>query len=869
MFRKETWISLVLMLLMIMLPAGAMAADMGRVLENRPVTDGLFFEKRAVAAGGGEALVYILKADLKNPYLKINTMVGADGTLNKNDQVLDMAVNNGAVAAINADYFQMGESGRPIGITYRDGRMITSPPLINYMSAWGITKDGVPLIGLFQFTGKVTAANGASFPLSGVNKPSYLIDGVNSHENALLMYNSLWGKTSRGRIGDEDVVEVVVDGGVVTGIFYNEEGKSIPPGGFVLAGRGQAAEFIKTNIKVGDIIVPEYKVTPGGNSIWAGTGGWSMLVHEGSIMSDFPTSIGGSVARTAIGYSQDKGTLYLVCVEKSSASAGFTLPELASFMAGLGAYDALNLDGGGSTTIVVRPLGETSPVLVNKPQNGVQRYLPTAVGIFSTAPQGKLAGLVLRGKDTVLPGDSISFTVSGYDSHYNPYTVDPQKVKWSVESGPGTMEGNVFTGGEGGTAMISAFCEGVRGTARVRVLGSGDFSRIVVNPPEIEVEPGKTVDVSISAIGNDGTVYHLSPKNYSCTLDSGLGTYADGRFTAAQSPSAGTMKIVFDGKVLEVPVRVRSGAQTVYTHVPGAAGELNLKGFKVSFPGDAFGGETTVNASVEENPPGPVPERYTAVSMVRLEGGTDSLNGPAAVEWVFSAGEAERMAVLQFSGRGWEKVPSVVNGDKISFKISKLGTLALVKDKQPATVFKDMTGHWAAGAVSRLSAAGVVSGYPGNIFDPARNVTRAEFAVMLCKAVGWDPGQGEMTFKDKGDIPSWAAGYVSTAGKKGVLNGYNDGTFRPSRQVTRAEMAAMIAKALSLKPDESAEVNEAFIDSKDIPAWAEGAVSAVYGKGLMKGDDRLRFRAGDRATRAEAAALIDNTVKYMVNGPAS
>lgn len=730
--------------LALLLPSPALSALQNeQVLETRPVAEGLVLEKRSYTAGSGPVLIYILRADLSNPYLKINTLVGADGTLNKNSAVTAAAAGAGAVAAVNADFFQMMESGRPVGMTYKDGRMAASPPLRDDMYGWAVTSAGVPLIEIFNFSGGVTAKNGAKFPLSGINKPSYIQSGErNSHDGTLLMYNRFWGKTSRGKIdGNDSVVEVFVNSGAVTEILFDQPGKAIPENGFVLAGRGSAAQYIKTNIKVGDRLTVDYKVTPEGDRILAGTGGWSLLVDKKKVMGNFPADISGPNARTALGYSPDKRRLLVVTVEKSSASRGLTLQELADYMAGLGVERALNLDGGGSTTLAARSLGEEKPVLVNRPQREVQRLVPTALGFFSSAPRSSLSGLVLKGPDAVFPGDTVSYTLLGYDTHYNPVTMNQDNTSWTLVSGPGSLAENVFTGRKSGSAVISASSGGITVTRTVRVLGSRDLKKLTAAPASITVKPGSTVNLKVSAVDLEGTVYNLSPKNYSVSVSSRLGIIENGVFSAPAAPVTGEIKISLDSTTVVVPVEVK-------------------------------------------------------------------------------------------------------------------------EDRVPVN-FKDMTGHWAAGPVSRLSAAGVVSGYPGNIFAPDKEVTRAEFLVMTCKAMGWQPAGGEINFSDNSSIPLWSKGYIITALQKSAVTGYEDRTFRPSSQVTRAEMAAIISRALSLPPAQNTDPAAVFTDGKTIASWASGPVSRVYASGIMKGDSEKRFRPGDKAKRAESAAVIDSAVSYL------
>lgn len=855
----------------------ALASIQGEsVLESRPVADGLILEKHVLSVGGGKTLVYILRANIASPYLKINTIVGSDGSFGKNGKVTEMAVKSGSVAAVNADFFQMTESGRPIGMTFRDGLLLSSPPLRSDMYGWGITRDGKPLIDLFTFTGKVTSANGKTHSLAGINKPSYFVGGdestpVTSHENALLLYDRQWGETSRGKIGEADsVVEVFVSGGIVTDVLVNQPGKNIPEGGQVLAGRGLAADFINQNIKVGDSISVDYSVSPGSNELWAGTGGWSLLVEGGKANSNFPGSINSPAARTALGYISDGKTLLVVVAEKSSASRGLTLNELAQYMVGLRVEKALNLDGGGSTTLAARPLGEESPVLVNSPQGKAQRPVPTALGFFSSAPRGTLTGLLIKGPEVILPGDDALFSLKGYDTHFNPVTVEQENVKWSVDSGPGSFTNSTFKSDKGGLTTILAGYGGRTVNRPVKVMGPEDFKRVVVDPSSIVLQPGKTASLSVKAVGYDDTVYNLSERHYSVTVDSGLGTYQGGVFRASDNPSAGELKIVFNGISVAVPVTIKDDHQAVFSFNPGQPGQLKLGSFVMSIPGGAFSQPVSLSADLAGELPVPVPEKYKMVSAVsvRAAGEEPDLAEPALVEWKYQPEEAGRIAVLQLAGDKWVEIPSTIyeEENKISCSISDLGTLALVWDQSPPVSFVDMEGHWAEEVVSGLSRKGIISGYPGNIFDPSRQVTRAEFSVMLCRIFGWEPEEGRAGFKDEGSMAGWYRGYVVAAYNKGVISGYEDNTFLPARQVTRAEMAAMVFKALSLEPDKTVRLDSVFRDGGSIDSWAVGPVSAIYTAGLMKGDNENRFRSKDRATRAESAVLMDNVLKYRLKG---
>ncbi|RKP48890.1 S-layer homology domain-containing protein [Cohnella endophytica] len=171
-------------------------------------------------------------------------------------------------------------------------------------------------------------------------------------------------------------------------------------------------------------------------------------------------------------------------------------------------------------------------------------------------------------------------------------------------------------------------------------------------------------------------------------------------------------------------------------------------------------------------------------------------------------------------------------------------------------VFSDITGHWAEASIRKAVLIGVVKGYQDGTFKPGKTVTRAEFAVMLTNALKPQATSGKPTFADADKIAAWAQAGVAQAVEAGIVKGYKDGTFRPNAPITRAEMAAMIANSLHLEAASSSETG--FADDKEIPAWARSSVTAVKDGGLMQGNGKGKFAPGGMTTRAEAVTVILN-----------
>ncbi|MGO4184401.1 S-layer homology domain-containing protein [Paenibacillus sp. TAF43_2] len=172
-----------------------------------------------------------------------------------------------------------------------------------------------------------------------------------------------------------------------------------------------------------------------------------------------------------------------------------------------------------------------------------------------------------------------------------------------------------------------------------------------------------------------------------------------------------------------------------------------------------------------------------------------------------------------------------------------------------ALSFKDIAEHWAIASIERAVQLGFVNGYTDGTFKPNAQVTRAEFAAMLVRALDLKADlAADVSFKDAGSIPSWASAFVGTAVKAGIITGYEDNTFRPSKPINRAEIAVMVVRALEWKVDQAKK--SSFADRSQIPAWAEPSVAMAAEAGIIKGRGENKFAPSANATRAEAVTLL-------------
>lgn len=172
----------------------------------------------------------------------------------------------------------------------------------------------------------------------------------------------------------------------------------------------------------------------------------------------------------------------------------------------------------------------------------------------------------------------------------------------------------------------------------------------------------------------------------------------------------------------------------------------------------------------------------------------------------------------------------------------------------PDVTFPDIAGHWAEAEIKQAAVLGIVGGYPDGTFRPDDLILRAEFLVMLMRALQWQGNVSDVDFTDRTDIGDWALEAVAVAVSRGLVSGYEDGTFRPGIPITRAELAVLIARAASLgvAPADS----PTFADDPDIPDWAREQVYALHAHGLVAGRGSNRFAPTETATRTEAIVMI-------------
>lgn len=361
-------------LLVDILPGGKKAgADKVSPIKVKPATGVPGLEKDEVAPGltrikysywdeDGRVTAYFVEADSSKYIVKPAL---ARGKVPGRETVSGISDRYQALAAVNASYFAL--NGDILGVTKVDG--VTAGTTYIPRSAFGTTDQGKPVFGKIEYDGRVKLGN-ISQGVSGVD--------CERGENTLIIYNPAYGSSTKT---NEYGMEYIVRGGKVTAI--HEGGNApIPRDGCVISVHGTAASYFAP-VRVGDPAV----VTENMGTQWDNCpnilGVGPRLLTSGSVTvtaaeEEFPGDIRyGRAPRSAVGVTKDGHFLLGVVDGRQAISHGLTLTEWAYLMKKMGAVDAINFDGGGSSELVVG--GE----IQNSPSDGNERAVGSALIVLN------------------------------------------------------------------------------------------------------------------------------------------------------------------------------------------------------------------------------------------------------------------------------------------------------------------------------------------------------------------------------------------------------------------------------------------------------------------------------------------------------
>ena len=366
------------------------------------IADGVRYGEFTETASAGAVHGYVLTVDLADPRVRMDLLT--PGAVAARAAVSDLADAAHAVGAVNGDFFNISEehpgvtpTGSSDGPEIAAGRDLKAavpdrqrfgpamPPGVTTQDVIGVGVDRRARLDRLALAGTVRTRQGA-FPLGGFNQYALPQGGIGA-------YTAGWGTVSRERAvcGSDtsraaacstDAYEVAVRHSRVTAVAGAPGEGPIAPGTTVLVGRDAGADTLRA-LHVGDRALVGERLVPGASRVPLAfaVGGFPVLRDDAPLPGlDTRTA----ATRTAAGFGDHGRTFYLLALDGSAEShAGLTIAELAGTMAAIGADDAVNLDGGGSTTLVTRAPGDPASTVRNNPSGVAERPVANAVGVFS------------------------------------------------------------------------------------------------------------------------------------------------------------------------------------------------------------------------------------------------------------------------------------------------------------------------------------------------------------------------------------------------------------------------------------------------------------------------------------------------------
>ena len=328
------------------------------------IAPGLIYREFLAGRSAGPVRAHLLEVDFKagyalRPVLSNDSVAGIEA-------LSEMAARSQAVAMINGPYYM--RSGEILGLLKIDQTLVSTPDTPR--TSFGVLPDGKIIFDSPAFTGHVELPDKTRIPIDGVNR--------GRGESELILYNTYyayWTLTVGG--GREFLVR---DGRIVD---IRNDNSVISEGTVVLSASGRQA-WLMADLKIGDPLKIVQTLGPVWDKVTQAVGAGPCLVKNGEIYmttlgEEFGSDVaGGRAPRTALGITKDGKALLVVVDGRSRTSVGYTLLELARFMLEQGAVEAMNLDGGGSSQMII------GSQIVNTPSDGRERRLGAGIAVVKT-----------------------------------------------------------------------------------------------------------------------------------------------------------------------------------------------------------------------------------------------------------------------------------------------------------------------------------------------------------------------------------------------------------------------------------------------------------------------------------------------------
>lgn len=469
------------------------------------------------------------------------------------------APGNRVIAGINGDFYDLSGygTGVPNGLFIDQGRILNSA---SSSFAFGLKEDGTSVYGKPKLTMFVTI-DGKRTNLTSINRYR--------ESNHLVLYTPDYYTTTKTTAAGTEVVLRVVEGDVKSGqtlklkvleIRENKGDAPLAEGTVVLSASGSSVPVV-SGLATGDELTASFQLEGEWQDVNMVIGGQGPLVEDGVVKSNVgPT---GVHPRTAIGTKAD-GSIVLFEIDGRSpgTSEGVTTEELAKILVDMGVIDAMNLDGGGSSTFVARMPGTSDVKMMNQGSDGGERRTGNGILLVNKAPEGAVSKLtVTPSEERILADSSFTFTAAAVDPTGHPATHEGT-VAWSVDPELGTFTGDgVFVAGQGASHGQVTVTNGIlEGTADVEIVNEITELRL---PDEIKTYNSGVNETLVVTALRDGQVIQSSNDVYEWRVEGDIGTVDENGVFHATNEGGQSGAIIVSYKGIETSMKVNVGVPPV------------------------------------------------------------------------------------------------------------------------------------------------------------------------------------------------------------------------------------------------------------------------------------------------------------------
>ncbi len=770
------------------------------------------------------AKVYTVEASPKTTSIVASSGKSHYGSKTLSDIIAATDIGDKRVAAaINADFFDMKVTGLPFGVQFTNGRIVATN-LPDYDKSQGrvsvgFKADGSTVFGTPEFDMSVTIDD-FTVKIDKINRQ-------NTYTNHVLLFNSdygtktYWGVNEKGTNYDvivlktdddltiSDEIECYFDSFLqnLSAPVDIEKGKlyiCAPTGYFKDFKEPMTQNFDGVDVYTDTSFVTIKEKTGKWQDVINAVGGGNLLVNNGEIR--YPSTYDSSIknihtSRTAFGVKAD-GTYIFYTVERSASSgaAGVWMDAVAQAMFNMGCVYAVNLDGGGSTTVIANT--GSGVTLQNKCQDGSQRKVANALLLLTD----EHAPVVIEDYET-----EKQFTEIYGKTNLITATVDKQ----NAYTGTGALKLDYSLAGLGNSVGVDFEPVDISKYKFLSIATNAGGAGVII---QAKLKNGEKIfwrDIS------DG----LSKEYVRSQIDVSDATTLLG-FTLTYKLAAKNKSTVFIDRVVGLTADMSGDVTSPQLTVTSKDGKVSINAIEPAFTAgvDSQGAEVIVD-------------------------GGELLRTNIIDTATYSNDKIHKAKI---------NVTDTLGNRALSYQLFKSPTYAVTAP------FADLNDKkWDALAIRYCYENGIVNGIKEDgvlNYKGSKNVTRAEFCVMAVGSKKLDVNKYvgvTLPYADVADIPKWALLYVKAAYAEGIMTGSkteNGVEFFASADITRQETASVVDRLV--KTDTRLNSVTKYGDEATFAKWSKKYIESATKQGLFTGDENGNFLPTKNLSRSEAAVVM-------------